>query len=343
MIRKPSFYRIDEQVFFTMGVLCLLAMLVLAFRFSTKETCAPVKIITADSLTVGETIVFKAETEGGSKYSWSFGDNSGKDEITNTTTHVYTTPGMYTVSVEVNNSCEETRQVTVMPAAIVENTNFLPIIEAPDTALVGQKITVADNSTTSTSWEWNFGESESSAVDDKEQVATYIYKTEGVKRIRLRVNGRPDLVRYREIWVKDIEAEKKRKKKAEVPEVKPITTIVVIPQEPKSEPIKATVDKPIEQPKQKAPALVKAKLENMLAGIPSGETKLEDFDVYTCGNHNIKVLYDKKSYTLSAFFNELKGMKRKKIKKVSAIQIVNEDTNCIIQISVDIDKRWLAL
>lgn len=323
-----------------MGGVSLLALLILAFRFSIKEDCKPVHIISKDTLIVGETAVLKAQTENGVGYSWWFGDNSAKDEITNTVTHVYNTPGSYTISVVVNDDCEQTKQVIVIPAAVIENTDLLPVIVAPDTVRVGQKITVTDNSTTSTSWEWNFGESGSSTIDDTEQVATYTYKTEGIKRLRLRVNNRADLVRYREILVIDPEAEKKKKNKV-AQERKPVAPIVILPAEPKTEPIKATVDKPVEQPKQKAPALAKAKLENMLAGIPAGETRLEDFDAYTCSNRDVKVLYDKKTFTLSSFFAELKKMKRKKIKKVNAIQIVNEDTNCIIQISVDIDKRWL--
>lgn len=179
MIRKPSFYRIDEQVFFTMGGLSLLALIVLAFRFSSKEECAPVTILAKDTVVVGETAVIKAETLGGKNYSWSFGDNGNKDEITNATTHVYETPGRYTISVLINSACENTRQIVVIPAVVVENTSMLPVIEAPDTALVGQRITVTDLSAGSTSWEWNFGETSINTVDDKEQVASYTYKTEG--------------------------------------------------------------------------------------------------------------------------------------------------------------------
>src|SRR5258708_12151238 len=79
--RSSSTFLVDEQVYITMAVLCVVALVTLAFRYATSHPCSPINIqINANAFIEGNVITFKAETQGGKAFAWNFGDNTGVEE-----------------------------------------------------------------------------------------------------------------------------------------------------------------------------------------------------------------------------------------------------------------------
>lgn len=344
MNKKPSFFRIDEQVFFAMTGMCVIALIVLAFQYANQETCSPIKISFSDSLVAGSIIRFKAETQGGKTFAWNFGDGAEKEEHNNTTTHIYKTAGSYTLSILINDHCEETQTFLVKEAPVVANTGLLPVIEASsDTAYTGEPITVTDVSTNSTSWEWFFGET--NTVDKSTQEATYIYNTPGYKTIYLRINGRSDLTRTKDIYVIDKELARNNivKLKPVIPKPAPVRpTIKDNPQVDKTlteqieEKKPATIPEPA---KPKAPDVSTDELVTMIKSIAAGDKSADIFNPYLCNNKEIKVAYNNNVMTFQKFCEALQELKKKKIKKISVWRNVNAQTNCIESMVVSIETK----
>lgn len=343
MTKKPSFFRIDENVFITMGAVCLLALIVLGFQYAGREICQPVSIAYSDSLMAGNIVRFRADMPGGRTYSWNFGDGTSKEEKTTTTTHIFKNAGQYEVSVLVNGSCEQTRTIVVKDAPIVVNTGMLPVIISSDTLYTGVPAKFTDGSTTSTSWEWSFGETNS--VNDTNQTATYTYNTPGYKKVYLRVNGRYDLTREKLVYVIDAAAE--RNQRMVTP--KPILPVRPAPVSPviKPDPVVGPIGQQTEDKKQadnepvvqKAPDVSTEQLAAMIKSIASGDKGPEAFNPYLCSDKTIKVAYNGTVIPFSKFCEELKELKKKKIKKISVWRNVNAQTNCIESMVVTIEAK----
>jgi len=343
MINKPSFFRIDENVFITMGTVCLLALIVLGFQYAGKETCQPVSIAYSDSLMAGNIIRFRADMPGGQAYLWNFGDGTSKEEKAGTTTHIFKSAGLYEVLVLVNGSCDQTRTILVKDAPIVINTGLLPVIISSDTLYTGKPAIFTDGSTASTSWEWSFGETNS--VNDTNQTATYVYNTPGYKKVYLRVNGRYDLTREKLVYVIDAAADRNRKistPKPGVP-VRPTPVSPVIKSAPAVDPISQQTEekKPAttEPVVQKAPDVSTEQLAAMIKSIAGGEKGPDVFAPYFCSDKTIKVAYNGTVISFSKFCEELKELKKKKIKKISVWRNVNAQTNCIESMVVTIEAK----
>src|ERR1700753_1437037 len=101
--RSSSGSHLDENVYLTMGGLCLVALLVLAFRYTTRRDCSPVAIkVSGLSFTKGALLTFQAQTKSEGSFEWNFGDGTIVEEYDPATQHTYAAPGRYTVSVTVN-------------------------------------------------------------------------------------------------------------------------------------------------------------------------------------------------------------------------------------------------
>ena len=88
------------------------AMLPYSFFFSTGNALQVPPRITATSVTqpspalVGEALVFAAEADNATHYSWDFGDGSGETTASTSAsaTHAYAVPGVYTARVQARNA-----------------------------------------------------------------------------------------------------------------------------------------------------------------------------------------------------------------------------------------------
>lgn len=341
MNRRSSTFRVDEQVYITMGILCIVALITFAFRYATSHPCSPINMqIDANAFVEGNVITFKAVTQGGKAFAWNFGDNSGTEEHDASATHVYKNAGKYTVTVTVNEECTEVQNVVITEAPVVIN-NSLQVFGGPDTAYVGQPVTYEDMSLNSSSWEWYF--EDITTVDAKSRKATHTYTTEGPKTIYLRVNGKADQVTHRLIFVIDRDAQKKAARVVKTEAPKPRVITVPLPANPTTAPlpnpsVAEQPKKPEEKPKMIE--VTQAQIEGMLMDVVDGNKRPDDFSPYLCGgNLNIPVSYNSGNITFTALCQQMKELKKKKIKKITVLLFRSEATGCITSMSVTVEKK----
>jgi len=125
------------------------------------------------------TVVFLDYSTGASTWSWDFGDDT--NSTAQNPTHVYTAPGLYTVSLTVTDgaggTATETKygyiQVTGKPTA-----DFEANVTSGRAALAVQ---FTSNTTGATAWTWYFGDGSTST----EQHPVHVYTTPGVYSVWL--------------------------------------------------------------------------------------------------------------------------------------------------------------
>lgn len=108
--------------------------------------------------------------------AWNFGDGNISSQAS--PTHIYTSPGTYTVSLAVNNVCSYDtayQTITIFPFPIV---NFSL---NPATVCVGQPISIINNSLNITNTAWDFGDGGTSLLF----TPTHVYTSPGSYQITL--------------------------------------------------------------------------------------------------------------------------------------------------------------
>ena len=146
------------------------------FTISDPLGCPGVAVTFTDQ-SIGDTTIVS--------WAWDFGD--GTTSIVQSPTKVYTTPGMYTVSLRVTNvnGCSKTH--TVNNAVTVTTAPVADFILADTMSCTPFALTINDNTTTVSapivSWFWDFGDGGTST--DQEPLHTYT--TPGSYRITFRV------------------------------------------------------------------------------------------------------------------------------------------------------------
>lgn len=340
-------FRLDEQVYLVMGAVALIALLTLGFRLITRQPCQPITLhIQANSFEKGNIISFKAETVDGKDFSWNFGDGTDLEESTFSTAHKYSNAGTFTVSVTVNGECTELQNVVITDAPVVSNLALRPMFTGPDTAYVNQPATYEDLSTTSTNWEWYF--EDPAKIDAITKSASHIYKTPGLKKISLLVNGRRDLVTTRYIYVIDRDAERDQAKAKEVRLPKPQPKVIVIESKPTVQPLgNPTAAQPTqpdnsakkEEPKPRAPEISGPEMESLLMEVVQGTKRPDDFSGYLCGNLSMFIVYNSNTVTFTSMCTSLKQLKQKKIKKISVKLMKDGATNCVNSMIVIVDLK----
>jgi len=130
---------------------------------------------------LGQAVLFMdASTGSPTSWQWSFGDETSS--TAQNPTHVFTTVGSKTVTLTVRNqsgSDSESRTVTV--SALVAAFTYKPALPSP-----GRAVQFTDTSSgTPTSWQWDFGDGATSAV----QNPSHTYMTERSYPVRLIVRN----------------------------------------------------------------------------------------------------------------------------------------------------------
>jgi PKD repeat protein len=342
MNQKPPLFRLDEQVFFTMAALCALSIIVLAFRFTTRTSCKPFSfIVSSETFTEGEMVRFKASAYGNNTYHWDFGDGAEKKERTPTTSHIYTIPGIYTVTLTLNGACLETQSVEIKKTTIyVEPTAR---IGSPDTAYVDERIQFRDESVGAKTWEWAF-ESDGQ-IDATNKNPVYVYTTTGLKTVSLRINERPDLTTTKAVMVI---------KRSRVVVQEPTTT-----RPPRSRPVPPPVnDIPVEEPLQNptdtpavsspapvepaAPPVATEVFAVMLKDVMNGTKSTKDFSSYLCNNLSIEVKWGDKTMPFDEFCLRLaQAGSGRRAKRISIKQLTKSSTNCIKSLTVKVERKDL--
>jgi PKD repeat protein len=334
-------YRLDEQVYLTMGAVCVIALLVLAFRYNATHACYPINILpTSANFAVGNLVTFRADTREGRTFEWNFGDGATTKEEDPVTLHTYNRAGKYTVVVTVDGQCTEMQVVDIKEAPIVINTSLPPNILGPDTAYVGKPVRYEDGTSSSTAWAWHF--EGTSMVNAFTKEASYIYTTPGPRKIVLQVNHRPELFSEKVIIVIDPNATAQVHNQSKNHGGGGGTQIIKVHDSPTTPPInipdipKANDDENKPKP---APNVSDDKLQSMLLQVIDGTMVQDDFATYLCNNLNMVIKYNGESKTFSAMCTELKQLKRKRVKKITVTQTKDKTTNCILTMDVTVQKK----
>jgi len=138
------------------------------------------------------------------RWNWSWGDGQWTNGTSQTPSHVYTTPGVYTVSMNgtiwqnmsVVNTSIKTGYITVTEPAPVAN-----FAHVPSEGFYPLNVQFTDTSTnTPTSWNWSFGDGSLSTTTNP----THVYSSGGTYQVNLTVNNSnatySSKLGYVEVW-----------------------------------------------------------------------------------------------------------------------------------------------
>jgi PKD repeat protein len=152
-------------------------------------------------------VAFQSLAKNAKRLSWDFGDGGKSTE--DKPVHVYTEPGLYTVSLTVENDISKDQKIREKYVKVAHPDE--PIVDFRALPREGEKpleVYFEDLSSGALSeWSWDFGDLASGAARvSSERNPTHIFKTPGHYTIRLRVKGphgedQEEKVRY--ILVKD--------------------------------------------------------------------------------------------------------------------------------------------
>jgi hypothetical protein len=342
--RSSSVFRIDEQVFFSMGIMAVIALAILGFRFKHKETCEEITITTTSANYYVKSLVsFKAETRSGKRYKWYFGDKSNPEDGGSSITHEFKNPGRYTVNVLVNGKCEQVINVDIKEAPVVAKQDLIVNIEGPDTAYVNKPVSFTDRTEGATSWEWSFDER--GIIDSNTPDASYTFYTPGHHVVFLKINGRPDWFTRMDIYVKDPNASKVL---VETPPRRNNNNVILPPIKDRPETPQMDIGGP---PKQKDDVKLEIKpvvvrdikpdeISNLLQDVVIGKKTAADFAEFLCNDLEITVKYNNKSMSFGRMCNELKEIKKlKRINKPIVTLQKDKTTNCVKSMDVTVQKK----
>jgi hypothetical protein len=91
--------------------------------------------------------------------------------------------------------------------------------------------------------------------------------------------------------------------------------------------------------KPKAPNVTEQQLEDLLMHVVDGSKTADDFAQYLCNNLTMTIEYNGKKTTFSAMCNDLKQLNKKKVKKITVVPYKFDQTNCIINMTVTVEKK----
>ena len=287
----------------------------------------------------GETIEFYNETPNASTWKWDFGDNS-KNEYEKNTTHIYKKPGKYRVTLTLNDNCITYKDVVIKSVGDLSKKIRVPEIIAPKVVKVGEEVMFDYyySGTDIFSWEWSFGES--SRLDNTDSNPTHTYRTPGIKKVTLIINGNINSITSQTILVKPKEQEITQAYAEDV-EIKPLKLKKGPAQIDPAEEFAMTlpVVPPSSKKKQKdsqknastAPSISEEQFELLLHQVAKQSKTKDDFGAFLCDDFKIPVLInDSKIMPFDEFCKKLIG----KTLKISKIRLTTNENNCIINVEI---------
>lgn len=317
--------------------------MVLAFRYNNTGPCEIVKINVNAPLDfyVGSNIYFKAEPNGGNSYKWDFGDSTEPGYQTISPMHAYKKPGWYTVTVTLNNKCDQIVNVYIKqkPDKVIADSQ--PEFYGPDTAFVNEPVTFKDSTPGATSWDWSF---ENGRFDSnlRSNEASWSYETPGLKEVYLKINGRGDNVGRRTIIVtvpqrlQDKNDIKNANSKARTNKRRRDIPFVIVKDTPTGEaigPPHAEEVKPAE--KTRLPDVTNEQVENYLREVVKGVQSANGFSQQLCGNLNLPVTFNDNQMTFAVMCNQLIRIKDRRAKKLKCHKI-KQVNGCITEMKVSL-------
>jgi len=298
----------DKSIILFFTGFFLLSCIVLAFQINNKKDCNIQGFIVQNTnIKAKDLITFTDTTANASKWEWSFGDGSQVSYLSKAT-HSYEKEGTYIVTLKVDNECEVEKEIKVAPFEEKMDQSLIPVIQCPKTATVGVPVSFSDKTPNAKSWQWMFGEKNGdTSFDSTEKNPTYIFKTSGVKKVTLAVNGNYKYVKKVEIFVN--EPLKKAEQKLVLPEVK--------------------------LKKKRGPEIkdvTEQDIEAMMRGISKDLLSYKNFAKYFCKDAMPSVhLRDGKIISLKEMDEDI----RNKNIKIKSIKITKDDDGCVTRIDAN--------
>ncbi len=343
--RSSSVFRIDEQVFYTMGAIALICLVIVGFRYKSLKPCngSDIRIrALSGSFYTGSTISFTAEVKQGTAFIWYFGDESEADITGPNVRHGYSKPGKYTVTLKVDGSCEQVMEVVISDAPLLKAPRLQPDIVFSDTADVNMPVEFIDLTPDATSWEWRFGNGKSVDITQK---TSFTFTRPGEQKVFLRINGSNDRYISTTIFIRDTKpmlaaappsnrgnrpAMVGKLNIPEKPQELPRVTIpAVTPLETKAVEVKAVVD------------IQPGELQEDLKQVVTGSKTAAYFSKYFCDGEDIGVVYNGKKMKFSEMCKDLKDIN--KIKRLTVNKLAkNNLTKCIKEMDVTAVKKILG-
>ncbi|KAF1078663.1 PKD domain-containing protein [Methanogenium sp. MK-MG] len=123
---------------------------------------------------VGQAVSFTDASTGDGITSWSWDFGDGQGNTLQNPSHAYASAGTYTVSLTVTNAAGTSSPYTRSVTVTAENPPVASFSFSPASPAVGQAVSFTDASTGGgiTSWNWNFGDGQSSTLQNPSHAYT---------------------------------------------------------------------------------------------------------------------------------------------------------------------------
>jgi PKD repeat protein len=335
--------RLDEKIIVSMLIVSFLALALTAFRYKNYKPCTAFNFTAyANYFDAGHYIFLKAsDTHNAKSWEWDFGDKAPPDKSSGpVTSHIYNQPGQYLITLTINGSCKQYQNIVINSVPRDSIKYVIPqAIWPPEPVIVGQSVVFRDMTSGANRWEWYIGEGKESERFTTKDVI-YSFKKSGLVPVKLFVNGNIDAKLERRIRVDDIP------KIALPSRIPPGGGRQRWPggfnDRPESDPLSGNNQQQQKsaddtKPQPSAPKLTNESFLQMIRGVMNGKVFERDFDVYTCGNKNIRVSFNGDDISFPECIMRLQ--KLKKLKSLKASAYTNSGTNCITNISIVYEKK----
>ncbi|MEO6670274.1 MAG: PKD domain-containing protein [Ferruginibacter sp.] len=354
-MKHSSVFRIDEKVAFSMIGICVLSVIILAFKSVSGNKDLEISIVHDDSVYTHSQAHFKVVGPKGKIYVWNFGDSSFESYADTTAMHKYKKAGSYIVTVTVDGQSKDIIKQDVF--GITENVMESPEVKISfqDPSYVNNAVTFSVNFSGDASVEWYF--ENSTQPSSISTTVTRTFSTNGPKKIELKINpGKKDekiISRYINILEKTIEPSPSDKVPGQrggpADNSKPRTQVEATPGNvppitTKEDKDKDKVDLPKPVPPVKpaasvvtAPEISQDAFQALLREINSKKhpKSLQDFSQYLCGNLNIPVVFNGKPMTFSIMYGEINDASKRKTKNISVVGFqYSKQTHCVQSVTV---------
>jgi len=338
---KDSSSKFDSKIIFAFAFFIILGAFAFFYQYSNHIDCNNAKyFITADNFTVGVAIEFRNETENSKSQVWDFGDNTSTDDRKHTF-HQYSKPGEYKAKLIINGNCVQERILKISSSQIVDQSR-IPVILAPQAVEVGKSIKFDSEFPNALTWEWSFGETQ--GLDAVKKSEVYSFKTVGIKKVTLIINGDYDHVATKTIYVAPKKITKVQKLDLDSynpelpaeafnlpigsPQKDPLVDMMqYIPVAPKSSHKKDSI-----ATAKKAPLISEDQFTLLLRGVANQNKTKEDFASYLCEDYEIPVVKNGKE--LITFTELCKAIAGKNI-KLLALRLNKDKLNCIKGVTIN--------
>ncbi|MEO7309888.1 MAG: PKD domain-containing protein [Chitinophagaceae bacterium] len=354
-------FGIDKNVLATMFVIGVLAVGLLAFKLTRKETCSPFSITSASvssgksvDFYIGDPVNFTAMVESDDQVAWDFGDHT-PDDIGNTARHIYTRDGNYTITATVNgnDNCKQTVALHIKPVVMRTGTESGGVLET--NPIIGQDAPTAGIPASYTCtvkakmYEWSILNSPIYPAQNTE-TAGYNFIVQGPQILELKLDGDPTKVYRKQINVLAApppaintspgggSSKGGGSSPVSVPPVLP--PVIPVDMGKKEDPKKEdpVIEKKPEEPKPKmivADEVFRMRFE----AVARGEINAAGFDDVLCNGGGTRVLVenDNNKWETVAGICQL-FYRNKKIKKIWDVVTERDSKNCVTLIRLKYKK-----